>query len=128
MSFHATPVRRSRGLMFNLLSFDRMLTGPVIHLVYWGGLALILLGGFGGVGASVGLALRSFSLSGLLVAVPALVAGLLVMAVLALLWRAACEFFVAVFSIAEDLHAMRAADTARDGGVAGHRPTFRDPA
>jgi hypothetical protein len=123
MSFNATPVRRRRGLMFDLLSFDRMLTGPVIHLVYWGGLALILLGGFGGVGASVGLALRSFSLSGALVAVPALVAGLLIMAVLALLWRAACEFFVAVFSIAEDLHAMRA-ETSREGGVSGRRPTF----
>jgi hypothetical protein len=111
--------------MFDLLSFDRMLTGPVIHLVYWGGLALILLGGFGGVGASVGLALRSFSLSGVLVAVPALVAGLLVMAVLALLWRAACEFFLAVFSIAEDLHAMRA-EAARDGGVVAPRPGVGD--
>ena len=124
MSFHATQVRRRRGFLTDLLSFDRMLTGPVIHLVYWGGLALILLGGFGGVGASVGLALRSFSVSGFLVAVPALVAGLLVMAVLALLWRAACEFFVAVFSIAEDLHAMRAETAGRP--VAGRRPGFGD--
>jgi hypothetical protein len=109
MSFTATSERRKRGFVFDLLSLDRLLTGPVIHLIYWGGLALILLFGFGAVGASAGLALRELNIEGLLVAIPALVAGLLVMAVLALLWRGACEFFVAVFSIAENLNAMRAA-------------------
>ena len=108
MSLYATSGRRRRGVVFDLLSLDRLLTGPVIHLIYWGGLALILLFGFGAVGASAGLALRELSLEGLLVAVPAVVAGLLVMAVLTLLWRGACEFFVAVFSIAENLNAMRA--------------------
>ncbi len=33
---------------------------------------------------------------------------------LALLWRGACEFFVAVFSIAENLNAMRA-EAEREG-------------
>jgi hypothetical protein len=108
MSVYATAGRRKRGFVFDLLSLDRLLTGPVIHLIYWGGLALILLFGFGAVGASAGLALRELSLEGLLVAIPAVVAGLLVMAVLALLWRGACEFFVAVFSIAENLNALRA--------------------
>ena len=110
MSFYATSGRRRRGVVFDLLSFDRLLTGPLIHLIYWGGLALVLLFGFGAIGAAVGLALRNLSLEGLLLAVPAVVAALLTMMVLALLWRAGCEFFLAVFSIAEDLHAMRDAE------------------
>jgi hypothetical protein len=114
MSLNATSGRSRRGFVFDMLSLDRLLTGPVIHLIYWGGLALILLFGFGAVGASVGLALRSLSVEGLLIAAPAAVAGLLVMAVAALLWRGACEFFVAVFSIAENLAALRA-QTLREG-------------
>jgi hypothetical protein len=116
MSLYATSGRRKRGVVLDLLSLDRLLTGPVIHLIYWGGLALILLFGFGAVGASAGLALRALSLEGLLLAIPAVVAGLLVMGVLALLWRGACEFFVAVFSIAENLNAMRA-EQARASGA-----------
>jgi Domain of unknown function (DUF4282) len=116
MSLYATSGRRKRGVILDLLSLDRLLTGPVIHLIYWGGLALILLFGFGAVGASAGLALRALSLEGLLLAIPALVAGLLVMGVLALLWRGACEFFVAVFSIAENLNGMRA-EQARESGA-----------
>ena len=107
MSFYATTERRRRGVVFDLLSFDRLLTGPLIHLIYWGGLGLVLLSGFGFVGAAVGLALRNLNLEALLLAVPAVIAALLVMSVVALLWRAACEFFLAVFSIAEDLHALR---------------------
>ena len=89
------------------MTFDRLLTGPVVHLIYWCGLCLILLFGFGAVGASIGLALRGMTLAGALAAIPALVAGLLVIGVLALIWRGACEFYLAVFRIAEDLHALR---------------------
>ena len=85
-----------------------MLTGPITHLVYWAGLALISLIAFGSVGAAVGLWIRSGWGEGLLLAVPTIVVGLLVAAALALIWRSACEFFVAVFSIAEDLRAIRA--------------------
>ena len=113
MSFYATSGRKRRGVVFDLLSFDRLLTGPLIHLIYWGGLALVLLFGFGAIGAAVGLALRNMSLEGLLLAVPAVVAALLTMLVLGLLWRAGCEFFLAVFSIAEDLHALRS-EAAKD--------------
>lgn len=108
MSFYVTTERRRRGVVFDLLSFDRLLTGPLIHLIYWGGLGLVLLSGFGFVGGAVGLALRNLNLEALLLAIPAVVAALIVMGVVALLWRAACEFFLAVFSIAEDLHALRA--------------------
>lgn len=102
------PARTARrGLLLDLLSLDRMMTAPVTHLIYWCGLGVIFLGGFGVVGASIGLAIRDESLAGWLLAIPALVAGLLSVAAMALVWRGVCEFFVAVFQIAEDLHALR---------------------
>ena len=124
MSFTATSGRRRRGVVFDLLSFARLLTRPLIHLIYWGGLALVLLSGFGFVGAAVGLALRNLNLEALLVAVPAVIAAILTMLVIALLWRAACEFFLAVFSIAEDLHALRAAEAAKTAPVPAARQPF----
>ena len=111
--------------MFDLLSFDRLLTGPLIHLIYWGGLAMVLLSGFGFVGAAVGLALRNLNLEALLLAVPAVIAAILTMLVIALLWRAACEFFLAVFSIAEDLHALRASEAAK--AAPAPAPAVRQP-
>ena len=126
MSFYATTGRRRRGVVFDLLAFDRLLTGPLIHLIYWGGLGLVLLSGFGFVGAAIGLALRNLNLEALLLAIPAVVAALLVMGVVALLWRAACEFFLAVFSIAEDLHALRA-EAAAAPDSASHAPNVRRP-
>ena len=55
----------------------------------------------------MGLWIRSGWGEGLLLALPTVVVGLLVAAALALIWRSFCEFFVAVFSIAEDLRALR---------------------
>jgi hypothetical protein len=97
----------SRGLLWDLLTFDRLITGPVIHLIYWAGLGVIVLMAFGVVGTAVGLALREASLTSVLVAIPALVAGLLVAGALLLLWRAICEFYVAIFRISDDLRALR---------------------
>jgi len=94
-------------LLSDILTFERLLTGPIVHLIYWCGLALILLVGFGAVGAAIGLVLRSPTLENLLPAISAGAAGLLVMAALALLWRSICEFYLAVFRIAEDLNALR---------------------
>ena len=88
----------------------------MIHLIYWAGLGVIVLMGFGVVGTAIGLALRDPSLTSALLAIPALVAGLLVAAALALLWRAICEFYVAIFRISDDLRALRACDEA------DHRP------
>lgn len=102
--------RRRQGLLWELLTFERLLTGPVTHLVYWCGLALIALVAFGAVGAAAGLWIRSGLIEGALLAFPTLVIGLLIAAVLALIWRSVCEFFVAVFQIAEDLRALRLAD------------------
>lgn len=96
------------ALLWDLLTFDRLLTGPVIHLIYWAGLALIVLGGFSVIGGAVGVALREPDMMGWLLAIPVVVAGFLMLAAGALLWRSFCEFYVAVFRIADDLKVMRA--------------------
>jgi hypothetical protein len=97
-----------QDLLWDLITFDRLLTGPVIHLIYWGGLLLIILGGFSVIGGAVGIASREDALQAILLAVPLVVGGLLVLGCTALVWRSFCEFYVAVFRISDDLRAMRA--------------------
>lgn len=100
------------GLFWDLLTFDRLLTGPIIHLIYWAGLGVIALFGFFVLGAAIGLALREDSMVGWLLAAPVAVAGLLIVGAMVLMWRALCEFYVAVFRISDDLHAFRRSDEA----------------
>jgi hypothetical protein len=50
--------RGSNSLLWDLLTFDRLVTGPVIHFIYWAGLGVVALFGFSVVGAAVGLALN----------------------------------------------------------------------
>src|SRR6516165_818258 len=106
------PLDRPKGagaaLIWDLLTFEKLMTNTVVHLIYWAGLGIIAVGVFGFVGAAVGVAIRDPFPFGVLMAVPVAVVGLLVMAALLLLWRALCEFYVAVFRISEDLRAMRA--------------------
>lgn len=97
---------------WNLLTFERMIAGEVILLVYWAGLCAIALIGFSVVGAGVGLALREEGFSGWLLGGPVLIGGLLLVVGLTLLWRATCEFYIAVFRISEDLRALRRNDEA----------------
>ena len=110
------------GRLWDMLTFDRLITGPVIHLVYWSGLGVIVVGAFSVVGASIGVAWREGSWAALLLALPVLVVGLLVVAAMALIWRAFCEFFVAVIRIGDDLAALR---RSRDAGdvASQDRPT-----
>lgn len=96
-----------RRFFWDLLTFDRLLTGPVVHLIYWAGLAVVVLGGFSVIGGAIGLAIKDGTLMGVLLAFPVLVAGLLVVFAMALVWRAFCEFYVAIFRISEDLRALR---------------------
>jgi hypothetical protein len=95
------------SLFWDMLTFDRLMTGTVIHLIYWCGLGLIALFGFMVIGAAVGVAIRGGSIEGTILAIPVLVAGFLVIGALVLLWRGACEFYMAVFRIADDLRALR---------------------
>ncbi|HEY1447058.1 MAG TPA: DUF4282 domain-containing protein [Caulobacteraceae bacterium] len=93
--------------VWSILTFERLITGPVIHLVYWAGLGVIIIAAFSVVGASVGVALREGSAIALLLALPVLVGGLLAVGAAGLVWRAMCEFYVAIFRIGDDLAALR---------------------
>lgn len=103
-----------KSLIWDMLTFEKLLTREVVHLIYWAGLGLLVLMAFAIVGGAVGLALRDGTIAGLLIALPVLVGGFLVVGALILLWRAACEFYLAVFRISDDLHAMREAGTKAD--------------
>lgn len=107
-SIQAFRATSPQDLFWDLLTFDRLLTGPVIHIIYWAGLALFLLGGFSVIGGAFGVALREEGLMKWLLAFPILVAGFLVLTAGLLLWRSFCEFYVAIFRISDDLKAMRA--------------------
>lgn len=117
----------SDGLFWGLLTFDRLLAGSIIHLVYWAGLGVIALLGFFAIGAAAGLALHNDGAAGWLLALPALIGGLLAVVALSLIWRASCEFYVAILRISDDLRALRANDdavtqAARDAARRGQAP------
>ena len=114
------------ALLWDLLTFERLMTNQVIHLIYWAGLALISLGAFGAIGAAVGVAIRDPFPFGILLAIPVIVGGLLVMAALVLLWRSFCEFYVAIFKISEDLTVLRA-DVEAERARVGKTPTASAP-
>jgi hypothetical protein len=103
-----TPAGPPRGRLWALLSFERLITGPVIHLVYWAGLGVIIIAAFSVIGASIGVAWREGGWA-ILLAIPVLVLGLLIVFAAGLLWRAFCEFYVAIFRIGDDLAALRRA-------------------
>lgn len=104
------PLERPQGqrsqFLWDLLTFETMLAGSVIHLVYWAGLGIIAIIAFGVLGASVGVAIREGGWGFLLAFAILGVGGLGVFAGV-LLWRAFCEFYVTVFKISEDLHVLR---------------------
>jgi hypothetical protein len=109
----ATQKRKaSSGGLGSFLTFDHMIAGQVVLLIYWAGLGIIALIGFSVVGAGVGLAMREDGLSGWLLGGPLLVGGVLVVIALTLLWRAICEFYIAIFRISDDLRALRRNDDA----------------
>jgi hypothetical protein len=101
----ASAAGRSR--LWELLTLEQLMTGSLIHLVYWCGLGVIALAGFGVVGAAIGVALREGILMGWLLAIPTIVAGLLVVAIAGVLWRSFCELYVVVIRLGEDIHVLR---------------------
>jgi hypothetical protein len=112
----ATTRSASTGGPLSLLTLERPITGPLIHLIYWSGLGLLAIGGMGAVGATVGIALSEGSILGVLLSLVTLAVGLAVLLVFALIWRAVCEFFVAIFQISQDLHLIRLRQE-RDGAA-----------
>jgi hypothetical protein len=108
----ARAPRERSGRLWSALTFERLITGPVIHLVYWSGLGVIIIAAFSVVGASIGVAFREGSWAGALLAIAVLVGGLLAVGAAGLVWRAMCEFYVAIFRIGDDLAALRRAQEA----------------
>ena len=107
-----SPPRTTRlgaleGMLRRLLTLEQLMTSSIVHLVYWMGLGIIALGGFAAVGATLGVALREPDIQGILLAIPVLVAGLLIIGALSILWRSFCELYVVVIRIGEDLSALR---------------------
>ena len=104
------PLQRPQGqggqFFWDLLTFDRLVTSTVTHLVYWAGLGIIGVMAFGVLGASVGVAIREGGW-GILLAIGVLGVGMLGVFIAVLLWRAFCEFYVTIFRISEDLHVLR---------------------
>ncbi|WP_337186880.1 DUF4282 domain-containing protein [Phenylobacterium sp.] len=104
------PTQRPQGsggrFFWDLLTFERLITGALVHLVYWAGLGIIGVMAFGVLGASIGVAIREGGW-GILLAFGVLAVGLLGVFVAVLLWRAFCEFYVTIFKISEDLSVLR---------------------
>lgn len=98
---------KPREIFVDLLTFERLLTKPVIHLIYWSGLLILVMMTFGVIGGTIGIAMKEDAPWGWFLAFPFLVGGLLTVCAGALMWRAFCEFYVAIFRIAEDLHILR---------------------
>ena len=120
------PLQRPEGqdgrFFWDLLTFEKMLTGSVIHLVYWAGLGIIGIIAFGVSGAAIGVAIRDSNIFlGILLALGILGIGMLGVGVGVLLWRAFCEFYVTIFKISEDLHVLRQ-DVEAERAKQGHRP------
>ena len=101
------PQSPGAQFVWDLLSFERLMTNRVIHLVYWAGLGVIAIMAFGVLGATVGVAVREGSILGILLALGVLAVGLLGVGAAILLWRSFCEFYVAIFKISEDLAVLR---------------------
>jgi hypothetical protein len=90
----------------DILVLDRLITGPIVNLMYWAGLGVILLSGFGGIGAVIGVAIGEGPM-GWLLTLPTLAFGVLLMVILVGIWRAFCEFYLVVFRISDDLRSLR---------------------
>ncbi|ESQ81374.1 DUF4282 domain-containing protein [Asticcacaulis sp. YBE204] len=121
---------KPKDIFQGILTFDRLLTKPVIHLIYWAGLALLVLGLFAVVGGTIGIAFKEEMPWGLFLALPFLIGGLVFLLAALLLWRSFCELYVALFRIAEDLRFLRTAAEQGQGALAPApvaNPTFQAP-
>ena len=97
---------RPKDVFLNLLTFDRMVTRPIVHIVYWLGLGLLAIAACAVLGTAIGEAVKEGP-QGWLLATGFLIVGWLLILIGVLLWRSLCEFYLAVLSIAEDLRYLR---------------------
>ncbi|MFM8819764.1 MAG: DUF4282 domain-containing protein [Phenylobacterium sp.] len=109
---NSRPAKFTTEMLWDLMSFENLMTRQVIHLIYWSGLGVTALIGFGFIGTAVGVAIREQSPFGILLGIGILAGGVLVIGILALLWRAFCELYVALFRLSDDIHALREANEA----------------
>jgi hypothetical protein len=114
---------QTNSVLWNLLTLERLMTGSLVHLVYWFGLGVIALGGFGAIGGAVGTALREGFPMGILLGIALAGAGLLVTCALAIVWRSFCELYVILIQIGEDLRVLRrSAESGNIPAVAAAEP------
>ncbi len=98
---------RPKDIWSSMLTFDRLVTRPVVHIIYWCGLGLLFIAAMGVLGVAVGNAWSDLTVKGVLLSIPVLVVGWIAVLIGILVWRSCCEFYLAVMSIAEDLRVLR---------------------
>lgn len=98
---------RPRDIWHDMLTFDRLVTKPVVHIVYWAGLGLFTIAAFAVGGVMVGTAIKDGTVWGILLSFGLTVVGWLAILIGVLAWRSVCEFYLAVMSIADDLRHLR---------------------
>ena len=98
---------RPKEIWGDLLTFNRLLSKPIVHIIYWCGLGLLFIAACIVLGVSVGSAIKDGTLMGILLSIPLLIGGWFAVLIGVLLWRGVCEVFLAVLSIAEDLRVLR---------------------
>ncbi|MDI7775481.1 DUF4282 domain-containing protein [Asticcacaulis sp. EMRT-3] len=108
---------RPKDIWLDMLTFDRLNTRALIHIVYWAGLSLLIIAAFGVLGVAVGNALSDNSPMAYLLSLPMLVVGWLAILIGMIVWRVLCGFILSVMGIGEDLRALRQMQE-QQGGLA----------
>lgn len=98
---------RPKDIWRSLISLEKLTTRPIIHILYWLGLAIFVIAACGVLGISIGTAINETLPWGIFLALPVLIIGWFSIMIGILIWRAFCEFFMAVLNIAEDLRYIR---------------------
>ncbi len=98
---------RPSDITRTLLTFDRLTARPIVHIVYWLGLGLLFIAAMGFLGVAVGSVIKDPSMWGMLLSFGVLIVSWLMVLIGLMLWRAFCEFYMAVLSIADDLRVLR---------------------
>jgi hypothetical protein len=105
---HVFGTTRPKDLFNSILTFERLATRPIVHIIYWLGLGLLFIIACAVLGVAYNTLVREALPMSIFLAIVVLAIGWISVVIGVMVWRAFCEFFMAVFSIAEDLHAIRA--------------------